>query len=97
MLSIPTDNSDRAGFIKAKAAEIKSFRDMGTWDPVEVLSEEQMNISKISMSRCVITKKYHPNGIFDKYKCRVVFRGDRWYDLTTIGHTLALLCPKQYD
>ena len=26
-------------------------------------------------------KKYHPDGTFDKYKCGVIFRGDRWYDL----------------
>ena len=54
---------------------------MGTRDPAEELSEEQMKISKIGMSRCVFTKKYHPDGSIDKYKCRVVFRGDRWYDL----------------
>ena len=54
---------------------------MGTWDPKEVLSEEQMKISKVSMSECVFIKKCHPDGTFDKYKCRVVFRGDMWYDL----------------
>ena len=81
VLSLPDANQDRAGFIAATAAELKSLRDMGAWDPAEVLSEEQMKISKVGMSRCVFTKKYHPDGTFDKYKCRVVFRGDRWYDL----------------
>ena len=52
-----------------------------TWDPAEVLSSEPIKISGIGMSRCVFTKKYHPDGTFDKYKCRIVFRGDRWYDL----------------
>ena len=78
---MPTSNPDRAGFLDATADEIKSLRDMGTWDPEETLSEEQMKTSKIGMSRCVFTKKYHPDGTFDKYKCRIVFRGDRWYDL----------------
>ena len=78
---MPTSNSDRAGFLEATAAEIKSLRDMGTWDPDEQLDETQMKTSKIGMSRCVFTKKYHPDGTFDKYKCRIVFRGDRWYDL----------------
>lgn len=26
----------------------------------------------------ILTKKYNHNGTFDNYKCRVVFRGDRW-------------------
>ena len=78
---MPTTNPDRAGFIAATGAEIKSLRDMGAWDPAEVLSEEQMKISKIGVSRCVFTKKCHSDGSFDKYKCREVFRGDRWYDL----------------
>ena len=81
VLSMPTDCQDRAGFIEATAAEIRSLRSMGTWDPTEELNEAQMKISKVGMSRCVFTKKYHPDGTFDKYKCRVVFRGDRWYDL----------------
>ena len=33
------------------------------------------------MLKIVFTKKYHPDGSFDKYKNRIVFRGDRWYDL----------------
>ena len=78
---MPQDHPARAGFLAAAAAEIKSLRDMETWDPAEVLSPEQMKTSGIGMSRCVFTKKYHPDGSFDKYKCRIVFRGDRWYDL----------------
>ena len=48
-----------------------------TWDTDEVLDEEQMRISKIGMSKIVFTKKYHPDGSFDKYKNRIAFRGDR--------------------
>ena len=81
VLRMPESNPDRAGFLAATTAEIASLRDMETWDPAEELSAEQMKISGIGMSRCVFTKKYHPDGTFDKYKCRIVFRGDRWYDL----------------
>ena len=81
VLSMPQDHPDRAGFLAATTAEIKSLRDMETWDASEELSQEQMKISGIGMSRCVFTKKYHPDGSFDKYKCRIVFRGDRWFDL----------------
>ena len=81
VLNMTTSNPDRDGFLDATADEIKNLRDMGTWDPKETLSEEQMKTSKIGMSRCVFTKKYLPDGTFDKYKCHIVFRGDRWYDL----------------
>ena len=36
---------------------------------------------KIGVSKIVFTKKYHPEGRFDKCKSSIVFRGDRWYDL----------------
>ena len=81
VLSMPMTHQDRAGFIESTAAEIKSIHDMGTYDPDEKLDESQMKISKIGMSKIVFTKKYHPDGSFDKYKSRIVFRGDRWYDL----------------
>ena len=70
VLSMPESNPDRAGFLA-------SLRYMETWDPAEELIAEQMQISGIGMSRCVFTKKYHPDGTFDKNKCRIVFRGDR--------------------
>ena len=72
-----TSNPDRAGFLSATAVEINSLRDMRTWDPDESLSEEQMRSSKIGTSKIVFTKKYHPDGSFNKYKSRIVFRGDQ--------------------
>ena len=81
VLSMPVSHPDRAGLIMSTNADIKSSRDMGTYDPVEVLDKAQMKLSKIGMSKIVFTKKYHPDGSFDKYKSRIVFRGDRWYDL----------------
>ena len=81
VLSMPMNHPDRTGFIESTTAEINSIRDMATYDPNEVLDEAQMKISKIGMSKIVFTKKYHPDGSFDKYKSRIVFRGDRWYDL----------------
>ena len=44
VLSMPTSQPDSPGFLAATAAEITSIREMGTWDPDETLSEEQMKI-----------------------------------------------------
>ena len=55
VLSISMTHPDRAGSITPTVAEIKSIRDMGTYDPDEVLAEAQMKISKIGMSKIVFT------------------------------------------
>ena len=74
------DNPDKAGFRNAQHAEIQSIVAMGTWQPHELIPD---NISKKLIGSCkfVYTKKYHPDSTFDKYKARLVFRGDKWYDL----------------
>ena len=65
---MPTSNTYRAGFLETTAAEIKSLRNMRTWDPYEAQNE-----TLIGMSRCVFTKRYNPDGTFDKYKFRIMF------------------------
>ena len=83
------DNPDRQGFIDATAEEIRSILHMGTWNPQEVLPD---TITKdlVGSSKFVYAKKYHPDGSFNKYKARLVFRGDKWYDIynnkTYAGH-----------
>ena len=74
------DNPDKHGFRLAQSAELASIVAMGTWSQDEILPD---NISNKLIGSCkfVYTKKYHPDGTFDKYKARLVFRGDRWYDL----------------
>ena len=56
LLSMPKDHPDGAGFLAATAVEINSVRDMGT--------------SKVGMSKYVFTKKFTPDGAFNKYECR---------------------------
>ena len=81
---------------------------MGTYDPDEILDEEQIKTSRLGMSRCVFTKKYNPDGTFNKlffenqlkislflfYKCRTLFRGDIWCDLYHNKTYAGCVCPR---
>ena len=95
VLGVPLNHPDRASIPAATTAVIKSLRDMETWDPAKVRSSEQMEIPGIGMSRCVFTKKYHPDGGFDKFKCRIVFRGTSGMTSTVTRHTLVVSCLRQ--
>ena len=77
VLSMPVDHPNHAGFVASTADEIKSIHEMGTYEP----DEAQMKILKIFMSKIVVPNKYQPGNSFDKYKGRIVLRGDSWYDL----------------
>ena len=46
------------------------------------------------MSRIVFTKKYRPDGTFDEYKSRIVFRGDRLYDFYNIKTYAGTFMPE---
>ena len=70
VLSMPQDHPDSADILAATAAEIDSIRDIGTYDPDDILDEKQIETSKVGMSKCVFTKKYHPDGTFNKYEYR---------------------------
>ncbi len=50
--------------------------------------------NKIDSSKLVFSKKLHPDGTIDKYKCRLVFGCDRWVDFfnnKTYSGTVRLL------
>jgi hypothetical protein len=68
---------DKAGYLAAKDAELASLNKMLTFHAVDQQAIEWKNIGR---SRLIFTKKYNSDGSFDKYKCRLVFRGDRWKD-----------------
>eukprot|EP01035_Chromulina_nebulosa_P025306 gene25306-33026_t len=72
-------NPDKAGFIHAMQSKIKSLINMNVFDSVDS-NIESIPKNLIGSSKLVFTKKFHPDGSFDKYKCRMVFRGDRWID-----------------
>ena len=80
ILNMSDNNPDKQGFINATQAELAAVLGMGTWNPQEIVPDK-IEKKLIGSSKFVYTKKYHPDGSFDKYKARIVFRGDKWYDL----------------
>ena len=70
---------ERAGFEASLKDECQSY-----WDNLAVIEEpddfDWSAIDKNQMGDLMIifSKKYFADGTFDKYKCRIVFRGDRW-------------------
>ena len=73
-------NPDKAGYFAALASEIQSLKDMSVYQalPPDVIPTLPKN--QIGSSKLIFTKKMHPDGTFDKFKCRLVFRGDRFVD-----------------
>ena len=48
---MPQDHPDRVSFLAATTAEIKRIRDMGTYESADVPDEEQINTSKVGISK----------------------------------------------
>jgi hypothetical protein len=77
--ALDKSNPDRQGYIDALHAELGSMIKMGVFRKIDtsILNIPESNIGR---SMLLFVKKYKADGSFDKYKCRMVFRGDRWID-----------------
>ncbi len=71
---------DKQGYLTALQSELDSLRAMNVYNSSDTLDKINVPHHKIGSSKLIFSKKLHPNGSFDKYKCRLVFRGDRWVD-----------------
>ena len=73
---------ERPGYEKALHSECKSY-----WKNEAVglmpLDFDWTTVDPSQMGDLMLlfTKKLHPDGSLDKYKCRIVFRGDRWKNI----------------
>ena len=47
----------------------------------DTLDEASIPKNLILPSQLIFEKQYNPDGTLKKYKCRLVIRGDRWYDI----------------
>ena len=71
---------DKQGYLDALQSELESLRSMNVYNSSDLLNIDSVPQHKIGSSKLIFSKKLHPDGSFDKYKCRLVFRGDRWVD-----------------
>ena len=77
--SIPHFN-DAFYWINATKIELGSMYDNSVWDsPTVNIKSIPKNL--ILPSMLIYDKQYNPDGSFKKYKCRLVCRGDKWYDI----------------
>ena len=96
-------------FIDALNVELQQMHDTHTFDRTETLNPSDIPKHLISHSKLVFSVKLDSAGTFQKYKCRLVFRGDRWIDhyrnktyagtvrSDSVRLLLALAAAKQYD
>jgi hypothetical protein len=70
---------ERTGYLEAVRSEMASMASMQAFSGVPV-SLADVPRSKIISSKFIFDAKYNPDGTFQKYKCRLVARGDRWID-----------------
>ncbi len=71
---------DKQGYLNSLNSELESLRTMNVYDSSDTLDITTVPQHKIGSSKLIFSKKIHPDGTFDKHKCRLVFRGDRWVD-----------------
>ena len=73
------NHPEKAGFLPALIEEFNSWKGLGAIAPGAAdIDWANVDPSDIGDLMLIFDKKYRPDGTFEKYKCRMVFRGDRW-------------------
>lgn len=80
LYKLDDQDQDKQGYIQALHSELESLRTMNVYNSTDLLDIASVPQHKVGTSKLIFSKKLHPDGSFDKYKCRLVFRGDRWVD-----------------
>ena len=71
---------DADEWYKATKSEVGSMFDNAVWEDPDVdINSIPKNL--ILPSMLIYDKQFNPDGSFKKYKCRLVCRGDKWYDI----------------
>jgi len=75
------NHAEAEGFLEAFVDEIGSWKSTGTLMPnYRTIDWKSVRKEDIGDLMLIFDKKYRPDGSFEKYKCRMVFRGDRYKD-----------------
>ena len=70
------------GLLNALLSECQRYRDNGCVGiPPQDFDWSTIDKNDMGDLMMIFTKKYLPDGTFEKYKCRIVFRGERWKNL----------------
>ena len=70
---------ERHGYYAAMLVEFDSWKELGAIKPgYQNIDWDSIDPLLIGDLMLLFDKKFRPDGTFEKYKCRMVFRGDRW-------------------
>ena len=78
LLQMPL-GAERDGYLEAVRSEMASMASLNAFSDLSIPLVD-IPRSKIISSKFIFDAKFHPDGTFQKYKCRLVARGDRWID-----------------
>ena len=78
---VDIDNqSNPTVWLDATSDELKNMYKNTVWYP-DIINEKNILKSLILPSQLLYEIQMNPDGTLKKYKCRLVIRGDKWYDI----------------
>ncbi len=72
--------SDAANWLSSIRTELDNMRTNNVWHD-EVIDIATVPKHLILSSQLIVDLKHNPDGTYQKHKCRLVIRGDKWYDV----------------
>jgi len=67
-------------WLEATQIELDNMFNNDCWESVDI-DEQDIPAHLILPSQLLYEKQFNPDQSFKKYKCRLVIRGDKWYDV----------------
>ena len=80
LMNMPEKSIVRSQLLAALKVEMDALRDTNTYEAYDLSQNIEVKKQVIGHSKIIFSVKMNAEGEFVKYKCRLVFRGDRWVD-----------------